>query len=262
MMSRIRLLFCFCLLTTSCAKSREETPAVEKQAPSTEQSALLKEAKTLTEAAYDLKLEGRNREALERFEKAFALLNRAAGPESGDVASNLDDQATVHLRTGQYQRARALYRQALAIEKRRAPEGSRLASGVERRLATLDALEHHEHVCREPLTPKSEGTEASSGPPLPYFPEKQALYTAYARMADELKPCLEKSHSSKPIPVWTVLLGTGRIVLARTEGPLAGTESAKCLETTLIKVSPKYADDMPHFSACYRNFKYPFLIVL
>ena len=259
----VQLLLVSASIIGACSKpsggNRQAPSSVPVDAPP--KDARSKQAEALTEEAYDLKLEGRNQAALERLQKAHQLLAEVEGAGSEAAASNLDDQATIFLRTGDYPKARALYNQALDLLRKGASNEHRLASGIERRLATLKALERGGHHCKEPLVPPPDAAGPKEGAPLPYFPDKEALYEAYAGLVEALKPCLKKGEVLKPIPVWTVLLGTGEIVLSRTNGSLAGTDTARCIEATLIKASQKHAPKMPHFRACYRNFTYPFLIV-
>jgi hypothetical protein len=216
----------------------------------------LKKADQLTEKGYDLKLEGRNGEALALFEEARAFLVAAKGPSSEEVASNLDDQATIHLRTGNPKKARALYNRALAILNQVAPDGSRLTSAVKRRLATLDALEQNGVTCHEPLTPEPPSKDSA----LPYFTDKESVYDGLGKLAKALKPCFSKEIPQAPVSVWIVLLGKGEILLSRTQGDLAGTRAAACIESTLKEASRTNAPNMPRFSACYRNYTYPFLV--
>jgi tetratricopeptide (TPR) repeat protein len=256
----IQLFLVGALVIEACSTS----PGGDKRAPADapKADARSKQAEALTEEAYDLKLVGRNQAALERLQRAHRILRQSRGPRSEAVASNLDDQATVYLRTGDYAKARELYNKALGLLGKDAAKDHRLASGIERRRSTLDALERRGHRCKEPLVPPADAAKTQDGGvSLPYLPDKKEIYKAYADLAEALKPCLEKAPSLKPIPVWTVLLGTGEIVLARTKGSLAGTDTARCIESTIVEASRRYAPKMPHFRACYRNFTYPFLIV-
>lgn len=239
---------------------QESSPAPPVVKP--EHAALIRQAEQLTDEGYDLKREGRNQDALAKFEQATPLFEKGAGKESEAVAGNLDDQASIYLRTGQYRKARTLYSRAIAIQDKVAPGGSRLAASIERRLATLDALEKRHYVCHEPLVPAQESSDSENDKALlPYYPEKKALYDAYAKLDDEIRPCLPKSLLNKPVPVWTVLLGeTGDIVLSRAKGSLYGTPTGQCIESTLARISSQYAAVMPRFRACYRNFTYPFIL--
>ena len=92
------------------------TPRPEAS-PSPDHRRVLDAAKKLTEKGYDLKLEGKNGEALEMFERAEATLLRARDVSGAAIASSLDDRATIYLRTGNYKKAKALYHQALGILK-------------------------------------------------------------------------------------------------------------------------------------------------
>jgi tetratricopeptide (TPR) repeat protein len=217
---------------------------------------LSKKAESLTEKGYDLKLEGRNGEALALFKEAHAFLVAAKGQSSEEVASNLDDQATIHLRTGNYKKARALYNRALVILNHVAPGESRLTSAVQRRLATLDALEKSGVTCNEPLSAGSSGRDNA----LPYFADNEPVYDGFGKLAKALKPCFSKDIPQAPVSVWIVLLGKGEILLSKTKGDLAGTSTAACIESTLKESSRANAPNMPKFSACYRNYTYPFIV--
>ena len=131
----IQLLLVSASIVGACSKpsggDRRAPSSIPGDAPP--KDARSKQADALTEEAYDLKLKGKNQAALERLQEAHRLLAEIQGAGSEAVASNLDDQATIYLRTGDYPKARALYNQALDLLRKRAPNEARLASGIERK---------------------------------------------------------------------------------------------------------------------------------
>lgn len=235
---------------------------------SSEAKQALDAAAALTEKGYDFKQEGKNREALTAFEEARAALLPQESVLRTEVASNLDDQATVYLRTGSYDRARKLYEEALTLLKTEGGDGERLSQSIDRRLATLNALEAHGIVCAEPLTPAGEDDDGSKALPdaspstdatVPYFPELQDMYDGFAKLQGDLRDCVDESLRFSPISVWMVVTGDGQVILSSAKHGMKGTPAGDCLEKRLEKVAAKHRGDLPRFRACFRSFTYPFL---
>ncbi len=224
-------------------------------------------AAALTEKGYDFKQAGQNREALAAFEEAGGVLLPHRSELREAVASNLDDQATVYLRTGSFDQARKLYGEAMALLKAEGKEGDRLGQSVGRRLATLNALETHGIVCSEPMSPAMGAQDAGglhdASPPteaaIPYFPELHDMYAGFAKLQGDLRGCVDASLLFSPISVWMVVTGDGQVVLSSAKHGIKGTPTGNCLEEKLEKVASKHRNDLPRFRACFRSFTYPFL---
>lgn len=240
------------LLLLAC--SRSETS--NRVAPLTQaQQESLKQADALTERGYDEKLKGENRGALELFEKAHTLIAGISPKQPEVLASNLDDRATIHLRTGNYSEARKLYSEAEAILESARIEDTKLYRGIKRRLDLLDAFESQGITCTEPLQPQ---TSSDAGPTEPYFPDLDQMHSVFELLKNDLVGCVARPQGS--VTIGLVITGDGRIVTAETRGPLAGSPEGACLEKKLLELSARYRSKFPHFRACFRNFSYPFAI--
>lgn len=252
------------LAVLSCNKksnkaSERRTAEVERS-----QSPLSKEAEALTEKAYDLKLEGRNGEALSLFTEAAEKIERAEGRKSTSFASNLDDRATIYLRTGSFDKAEALYRRAEDILKNIDQAETRLFAGVRRRMKTLEALQKMGIVCSEPMQPASsvadadskiEAGESSKTESLPYFPKSEDLQRAFGIFNSKLKGCVDAMPGA--LPVWTVVTGDGRLALVSVKSEVIDKKTRACVENQLLEVSRRHPELLPKFGACFRNFTYP-----
>lgn len=240
-------------LVTAC--SRESDTRAEPESPlAPARVAALAQAEKMTETAYDLKLTGQNGEALKLLEQAGKLLVRVWGAAHRDVASNLDDQATIHLRTGRFLKARTLYLKAKDILKKTDLEQGRLDRSIDRRLHTLNRFEKEQIRCSEPMQPR----ENADPPSPPYFPDIEQLEPVFNRMATELGGCVAKQ--KLPVPVRMVITGDGHIVEAHVKGLYNQTAEGSCIEETILQLAPKYAPQLPRFAACYKNITYPFPI--
>ncbi len=240
------------LLTVAC--STEQTSNKTKINLTQKQTSALSDGKRLTEKAYDLKLIGQNSKALALFVKSHNILAKSMGKMSLPVASNLDDQAMIYLRTGNYARARKLFKNAQQILKTQASLDSRLAKGIERRLNTLKALEKHGVTCSEPLAPPPPVDAGVS----PYFPVLEDVHKVFGLINSQLQGCVKGTPG--PIAVRLVVTGNGLILEAQTRSPLKGTPSAKCIEKRILNAAPEFTRQLPRFRACFRNFTYPFIV--
>jgi tetratricopeptide (TPR) repeat protein len=247
-----RAFFIALVFFVGCSQNNAPKEQKEKLDPS--QNAPLAKVKALTEKAYDHKLQGQNGQALTLLKKAGKILSATYGKAHYEGASNLDDQATVYLRTGDFTTARKLYLQAQTALKKIGQDNSRLAKAVDRRLHTLTTFEKNHITCSEPLDPgqdtKTEG--------LPYFPKAEKLEPVLDLLAKELGDCAPKQ--KRPVPVRLVITGRGSIVEAHVKGLFDHTEVGLCIEKLILELAPKYTSALPHFKACYKNVTYPFAI--
>jgi hypothetical protein len=228
---------------------------VAPRAPLTEQQTQNKlAAKKLTEEAYDLKLSGHNGRALTLFVKAHRLYAETLGESSFEVASNLDDQATVHFRIGDPVRAKNLYGKANRILSGSGPDGDRLKAGIERRLQTAAAFEKRGITCAEPLEPSG----LPDGGLRPYFPNPGEVHPIFDRIGQALTGCIDGP--PRQVSIRLVLTGDGQIVAARAKKPLGDSKQGRCLAEKLLEIGPKFTADLPRFRACFRNFTYPFIV--
>jgi tetratricopeptide (TPR) repeat protein len=248
-----RLVVCLALVC-SVGCSRNPLSEEQKEEPDPKQTVAAAQAKKLTEQAYDHKLAGQNGKALALFEKAGKVLVAAHGETHYQVASNLDDQATVYLRTGDFSKAQELYQEAKAVLKKIGQNSSRLDQAIDRRLHTLNTFEKNAITCSEPLEPKNEKETES----LPYFPKAEEMEPVFDTLAKELGDCVETQ--KLPVPVRLVVTGTGRIVEAHVKGLYNHTEAGLCIEKKILQRAPTYAAALPRFRACYKNVTYPFVI--
>ena len=240
------------LLLIACGK---KTDVVSTELVGT---AVAAEVTALTEKGYDFKKEGRNRDALELFKQAAAKLEQATALRTEAFASNLDDRATIHLRVGNTAEAESLYLQAAELLDELDKKQTRLYAGVQRRLRTLEALKKVGGDCDEPLVPDAtpvDASDAGTEAKLPYFPDVAALQVAFGKFNLEIKGCLDDFPGA--VPVWTVVTGDGRIALASVKSESIAPKTRDCIERQLMEISLRHRDQMPRFSACFRNFTYP-----
>ncbi|MCP4196327.1 MAG: tetratricopeptide repeat protein [Proteobacteria bacterium] len=234
--------------------SQNNAPKEQKEKRDPNQTASLAKVKALTEKAYDHKLRGQNGQALAHLKKAGKILSATYGEAHYKGASNLDDLATVYLRTGDFTTARKLYLKAQTILKKIGQDNSRLAKAVDRRLHTLTMFEKNHITCSEPMEPKSNMETGG----LPYFPRAEELEPVLDLLAKELGDCTPKQ--KRPVPVRLVITGRGGIVEAHVKGLFDHTEVGLCIEKQILKLAPKYTPALPRFRACYKNVTYPFVI--
>lgn len=216
-------------------------------------------ADELTEQSYDLKLSGENGKALELLQKASDLLLGEVGGKSALMASNLDDRASIYMRTGDFKKARRLFEEARAMaEELGEKENLRLLAGIDRRLETMEAMEKQGVTCSEPMKPAPPGDAGAGAAAEPYFPDVEQVQTVFAKMNERLNGCLKNPR--RPVTLRMVITGRGKVVLAEARGPYYGSEQGKCLADKLMAAAPEFADDFPRFKACFRNFTYPFVV--
>lgn len=241
----------------ACSGKRTNGEEGRNSRPTTpKQQLTLKKAQDLIEKGYERKKTGHNRSALNLFEQAETLISSAVGKESEEYASILDDEATVLLRTGDYQKSRVFYQKASAILKEIGKEEGRLAQGIQRRLNILDALEKNGILCNEPLAPPEPKDAGDAGHALPYFPELEEVHAVFSRLNQHLGGCAKQPIGSTPIRV--VLTGNGRIIVAEARH-LEGTPPGNCLEKKILQAAKGYVSAFPKFEACFRNFTFPFV---
>jgi hypothetical protein len=206
-------------------------------------------AGTLIQEGYTLKQSGANSGALARFEQACAVLQRALGNDSAEVASCLDDQASVHVRIGAYDRASQLYYQALRIAGRSEAVDPLLLNGIRYRIALLGRLEKLGVRCAEP-------SEIPVDADLPYFPEIVEMQRSLGGLNPDIASCADGA--PRPVTVKVTITGDGKPVMAETRGSEEGTSVGKCLEHRLMQAVPRAT--LPRFGACFRAFTYPFSV--
>jgi len=233
-------LLCAVAASAACSSGRTgPSPAELEQARA--------KASALVDEGYQLKTTGRNEAALARFASACSLLEHSVGPDSQEVASCLDDQASVLVRTGEYERAEQLYYRALRIAEGADGTDPLLISGVRYRIGLLGRLEQLHIRCAEPATPRPDD-------PVPYFPEIVEMQRSLAALAPDVRSCA--SGPVRPLTLKVTVTGDGRPVMAEARGADSGTEVGKCAESHVIEAIPRA--ELPPFRACFRAFTYPF----
>ena len=240
----------------ACGGKGKDTPP-NKTSLTPEQKQAIARADELIERGYTLKKTGHNRAALNLFEQAGTILSQSAGKKSEQYASVLDDQATVLLRTGDYQKSRAFYNKAATILAEGGQSKGRLAEGIERRLKILDTLEKLGILCNEHLAPPEPGDAGDAGISPPYFPNLEEVHGVFAKINQHLGGCADRPIGSTPIRV--VLTGDGRLIIAQARGNLGLTPQGECLEEKILTAAKQYVDAFPRFKACFRNFTFPFV---
>jgi tetratricopeptide (TPR) repeat protein len=232
------------LLTLACG----EKPGEPEALPIPDRSAAAApDAGRLLEEGYAFKREGRNGAALERFERACAVLERTVGPRDHLYASCLDDKAMVMLRLGRHAEARALYEDGRKVLER--DPDPVLQQGVALRLSLLDRLDALGIRCAEPAEPAADD-------PLPYFPDVTKMQQALGWLGDRLRDCDEGR--PRLVTMRITITGDGRPLLVETHGPDAGSPVGRCLQEKLMNLVG--TADLPRFRACFRPFTYPFTV--
>ncbi len=229
---------------SACSGNNKEKPIKEDP----QASALIKKAEELTDKGYDLKLTGRNGNALSLFEQAAKKIINAKGENCLEYASNLDDRASIYFRTGNIEKAFLLYNQAKSIIERIEETNTRLFAAVMRRLTTMEAFKNIGYICKEPMVPEEENE-------LPYFPKKEDIESAFQIFNIEMKSCLESHPHS--VPIWTVITGDGRVALSSVKSEELDKQTKNCLEQKLSELSSMHSDLLPRFRACFYNYTYP-----
>jgi hypothetical protein len=227
--------------TPACSSKPAPTPAEIDQAKTA--------ASILVQEGYKLKQTGMNGAALERFERACRTLEQTLGAETEELASCLDDQASVHVRTGDHTKALELYYRALRIAGQGEGVDPRLLGGIRYRIGLLGRFEKLGIRCAEPAEPPAEA-------PLPYFPDVPAVQ----RVLGSLNPTVASCDSGlpRPVTVKVTITGDGVPIMAETRGADQGTAVGACLEERVIKAIPNL--DLPRFGACFRAFTFPYAV--
>jgi len=205
------------------------------------------DAERLLEEGYAFKREGRNGAALERFERACAILEQAVGQRDHRYASCLDDKAMVTLRMGRHEETRAFYEMAKGILER--DPDPVLQRGVALRLGLLDRLDALGVRCREPAEPPPEAD-------LPYFPDTAEMQSAIGRLGAEVRDCDEGR--PRLVTVRVTITGDGRPVMFEIHGRDSGSPVGRCLEEKLTNLLSTV--ELPRFGACFRPFTFPFTV--
>jgi len=206
-------------------------------------------AGALIEKAYALKQDGHNGAALAVLEEACAAIEKKAGASSADFGSCLDDQASVNVRMGRSDAARALYERALTILRGAPGADPRLVHGVMTRLDEMDLMAAKGIACSEPAEPPAVSE-------LPYFPDVEAVQEALG----ELNPYVAECSDGVPeaVTVRVIVTGDGRAIRAEASEPYGDTPLGDCVIEKLLAAVPKAK--LPRFRACFRGFDYPFMI--
>ena len=206
-------------------------------------------ASALIEKAYTLKEDGHNGAALVALDQACAAIARTAGAKSADYGSCLDDQASVHVRMGRADKARALYQQALGILGAAAGADPRLVHGVTLRLEEMGLMAAAGITCAEPAEPPASAD-------LPYFPDIGAMQEALGALNPYVAQCSDAVPEA--VTVRVIVTGDGRAIRAETRGLHADTPLGKCVLDRLLAAFPKAK--LPRFRACFRGFTYPYMV--
>ena len=123
----------------------------------------------------------------------------------------------------------------------------------------MDAFEKAGYLCAESLEPAEKAdANADAGAAekaLPFFPRSEDLYKVYYKLNKEIKGCVGKM--AKAVPVWNVVTGDGRVIMAEVKSDDVSKDEAACIERKLLSLIPKYKDALPRFRACYRNYTFP-----
>jgi tetratricopeptide (TPR) repeat protein len=206
-------------------------------------------ARALIDEAYAHKQAGRNGPALAALDKACAAIARTSGEASADFGSCLDDRASVLLRMGRADEARALFERAVGILAVAKGADPRLVHGVRTRLEELALMAAKGITCAEPAEPPATSD-------LPYFPDVGAYQEALGALNPYVAVCA--NGVPEAVTVRVILTGDGRAIRAETRGNHAGTPLGDCVVEKLLAAIP--AAKLPRFGACYRGFTYPFMV--
>ncbi len=206
-------------------------------------------ALSLVQKGYVHKKAGQNAKALSAFETACNMMASSVGKSSDDYASCLDDQASVHLRMGNFEESRELYEEALKLIEESKGADPRLTKGISKRLALIDAMEKKGFKCAEPKTPLVDS-------PLPYFPDVPAYQKALGLLNPVAADC--KEGAPEAVTLRVTIAGDGTPLRAEARGHYAGTDLGKCVEDKILAAIPTAA--LPKFRACFRGFTYPYMV--
>ena len=245
----IRLLTVFIALHIFCGGCKTETVPSADGPEATLEDAVRTKIKELTREAYTKKKVGDNQAALNEFKKLARMIKDELHADPYETASNLDDQASVLLRTGQSKTALKQYNEAREILARLESERAKeLLVGVDFRLRILKALGEKGVTCHEP--PKY------NNPDLPYFADKTEAYKAIAKVNATVRDCFEGP--AKPVTVSVIITGDGRIVMTNPRGPKSDRSLGLCVADRLLKLGKIVP--FPQFGACFRPYSYPFAV--
>jgi len=231
------------LLVLGCTGSKERSE------PSPDDAAQIAKAEALVKEGYKLKQLGENGGALGKFIEACGLLEKSAGERSVKLASCLDDQASVHLRLGNADKASKLFERAFEMVMRSPDADSPLARGLAIRRELVRQLAAQKVTCSEPEVPPADS-------PLPYFPVVTEMQDALGMLTPQVADCLDGA--PKLVTMRLVITGDGRPVVVESRGPDYDTPLGKCIADRLMKLVPRA--ELPRFRACFRGFVYPFTV--
>jgi hypothetical protein len=212
-----------------------------------EREQALARASAIVDEGYRLKQRAENRAALAKFVEACDLLERSGAAGTPEVASCLDDQASVHVRTGNYEQAKRLYYDALRIASNAEGTDPLLLNGIRYRIGLLGRLEQQGVRCSEPAAPEA-------GADLPYFPDIAEMQRALGALGPRVHSCA--SGAPRPVTLKVTITGDGKPIMAEARGADAGTRVGDCVENRISRAIPGAA--LPRFRACFRAFTYPF----
>lgn len=207
------------------------------------------EAIALIEKGYEHKRVGMNGAALEAFDKACAMMEKAGVEGSAAYGSCLDDKASVMLRMGRTEEARGLYIRAMKVMKGAPAADPRLIAGIGKRLEIIDAMKEKGFECKEPAVPD----DAS---PLPYFADVAEMQEALGK----LNPLAASCNTGVPeaVTLRIEITGDGIPLRAEARGPMADSDLGKCVVEKITAAIP--TAELPRFRACFRGFTYPYMV--
>jgi len=239
-----------CLALFACSGDKDARKDTEDRMNSAEAiaSSAPAEAKRLIEQGYASKRTGRNGDAMAAFEKACALIEKAQG-RGPDLASCLDDKASVLLRLGETAKAEKLYGEAMSILEASKGVDPRLPYGVARRLDLVRRMKEKGYACSERMAPEED-------PAIPYFPDIGKMQEALGALNPIAAQC--KDGIPEAVTIRVFVTGDGVPLRAEARGPHADSDLGRCVEEKIMTAIPEA--DLPRFRACFRGFTYPYMV--
>ena len=236
------------LSVVSCSSKSEKDEKPSQKRGFEIHKALKKEHEAISKG-YELKNRGENSEALKLFESACKNIERIDGSSSAQFGSCIDDMASIHLRTGDHQRALSLYNRALDIVSKANSADPKAVYDIKTRIDLVAKLEKAGVMCNEPGMPSKES-------PLPHYPVVEDMQKAIGQLNDQIYDC--KKGSPDVVTIRTIITGDGKVVHTEARGPYRGTDVGNCVVKKFEEIAPKA--DFVKFRACFRGFTYPFVV--